>query len=385
MHAARSAILWNMRYKCFLFFLALLLCAPVAHQSAPAAPAKNEADIRKAIKTEEKKAGKRQESLKKLTDRERALNANLAKLEKRIDQLSREVETKEKELARLESAQSENRLRFDEINQKKSRIEHDIAALIRFLWPLHMHQEGVGTRDGLSWHEAEQQYQWTLSAMRAIGERQQQLKEQERALTENLSEKERIALELKSQVGEVSAAKDALLAEMLKFNRELEHIRQEKLDVEASLARITQTVQGLNIKLRELQSGGDLKKLKGTLPWPAEGRLVRGYAPSANPPVRGYGLALKDKADVRSIAAGKVVYNDMLRGLGQVVILMHGKEYYTVYAHLADIHVNMGQEVSQGHVLGSAGFYPPANGPGLYFELRFHQKAINPDGWLRKR
>ncbi len=370
--------------RCKIVF-ALLICLFCAHFDALAAPSKKEADIRKAIESEQGKAGQRRESLKKLTDRERVLNSNLANLEKRIDTLTKDVARKEKELALLESAQGENRTRFDELTRKKADIERDISALMLFLWPLHMQQESVGAREGISWHEAEQQYQWSMSVMRAIGDRQKKLQEQERELKKNLSEKEKIALELKTQVESVNTAKDALLADTLKFNRELEHIRQEKLDVEASLSRITKTVQSLNIQLKEIQSGGDLKKLKGSLPWPAKGRLVRNYAPSANPPVRGFGIALQDRANVRSIAAGKVVYNDMLRGLGQVVILMHGKEYYTVYAHLADIRVNMGQEVSQGHLLGHAGFYPPAKGPGLYFELRFHQKAINPDGWLSKR
>ena len=37
----------------------------------------------------------------------------------------------------------------------------------------------------------------------------------------------------------------------------------------------------------------------------------------------------------------------------------------------------------QGEKLGVSGFYPKANGNGLYFELRFHQKAINPLKWLQ--
>lgn len=376
---------WIMRCKLLFFFFCTLICIQDATFCALAAPSKKEEELRQAIKAEQGKAGQRRESLKKLTDREQILNTNLAGLERRINLLTIELKEKEKELAKLESAQGKNRTRFDELNREKAEIERDLAALVQFLWPLHLGQESIGARDGLAWHEAEQQYQWLLFIMRAIGERQKALADREQKLTENLSEKEKIALDLKNQVVSVNAAKDALLVDMMRFNRELEHIRQEKSDVEASLSRITNTVQSLNIRLKEMQSSGDLKKLKGSLPWPANGRLVRGYAPSANPPVRGFGLGLKERANVCAVAAGKVVYNDILRGLGQVVILMHGKEYYTVYAHLADILVTMGQEVPPGHLLGHAGFYPPANGPGLYFELRFHQKAINPEGWFSKR
>jgi murein DD-endopeptidase MepM/ murein hydrolase activator NlpD len=38
--------------------------------------------------------------------------------------------------------------------------------------------------------------------------------------------------------------------------------------------------------------------------------------------------------------------------------------------------------VENGESLGQAGFYPLAKGAGLYFELRFGQKAINPEQWL---
>jgi len=109
---------------------------------------------------------------------------------------------------------------------------------------------------------------------------------------------------------------------------------------------------------------------------------VRRYAPDAKPPVRGLGLSVGQGDPVRAVAYGRVVHNDTMRGFGRVVILMHGQAYYTLYAFLADSPLRLGQEVGGGQQVGTAGFYPDANGPGVYFELRFHQKAINPDAWL---
>lgn len=124
---------------------------------------------------------------------------------------------------------------------------------------------------------------------------------------------------------------------------------------------------------------------KGKTPWPAKGRVVVRYAPDASPPVRGIGMSLAGNSEVRAVAWGKVVHSDVLRGLGYVVVLMHPKQYYTVYAHLTGSSYKVGQEVKQGAVLGRAGHYPPAGGTGIYFELRSHEKAVNPEVWLARR
>ena len=82
---------------------------------------------------------------------------------------------------------------------------------------------------------------------------------------------------------------------------------------------------------------------------------------------------------MQSIFWGKVVHNDTLRGFGHVVIVYHGFDYYSLYAYLSETYVRNGQEVEKDEPLGVVGYYPKADGPGLYFELRFHQKPINPN------
>ncbi|MFW5734924.1 MAG: murein hydrolase activator EnvC family protein [Oceanidesulfovibrio sp.] len=123
--------------------------------------------------------------------------------------------------------------------------------------------------------------------------------------------------------------------------------------------------------------------LKGRLPWPVErGNVELGFKAKADPPHRGMGLAVIDGEAVHAVAWGKVVHNETLRGYGKVVILVHGEEYYSLYAYLAETSVDVGEEVEAGQVIGQAGYFPELKGPGLYFELRFHQKAINPKAWL---
>jgi septal ring factor EnvC (AmiA/AmiB activator) len=53
-----------------------------------------------------------------------------------------------------------------------------------------------------------------------------------------------------------------------------------------------------------------------------------------------------------------------------------------VYAFLSEITVNLGQNVVRGQRMGLAGYYPAIKGNGLYFELRYRQNAVNPEGWF---
>jgi murein DD-endopeptidase MepM/ murein hydrolase activator NlpD len=68
-----------------------------------------------------------------------------------------------------------------------------------------------------------------------------------------------------------------------------------------------------------------------------------------------------------------------------LIILDHENEYYTLYAHVADILVKEGDDVKQGQRIGTVGDTGSLEGTRLYFEVRFEGKPQNPEQWLRKR
>ena len=127
-----------------------------------------------------------------------------------------------------------------------------------------------------------------------------------------------------------------------------------------------------------LQCGLDKK---AGLAWPAKGRLAAGFE-SGRDARQGIALATADGEPVLAAADGRVVFAGMLRGLGRTVIVAHGLHCHTVYACLADATVAAGESVTRKSVLGRAGFCPPAGETGVYFELRFREKALNPAEWF---
>ncbi|MEO0314142.1 MAG: hypothetical protein RI928_598 [Pseudomonadota bacterium] len=83
---------------------------------------------------------------------------------------------------------------------------------------------------------------------------------------------------------------------------------------------------------------------------------------------------------VHAVADAEVVFASPMGGYGNLVILSHGQDYETYYAHLSGFAPNMvpGKKVMRGEEIayvGSTGF---STGPHLHFELRKEKRYINP-------
>jgi murein DD-endopeptidase MepM/ murein hydrolase activator NlpD len=86
-----------------------------------------------------------------------------------------------------------------------------------------------------------------------------------------------------------------------------------------------------------------------------------------------YGLEIHTTGDGVVVSAH---YNS--HGYGKEVIIDHGFGYKSRYAHLKDIHVEPGEQVKRGHVIGTLGSTGRSTGPHLHYEVHFNRKAINP-------
>jgi murein DD-endopeptidase MepM/ murein hydrolase activator NlpD len=81
---------------------------------------------------------------------------------------------------------------------------------------------------------------------------------------------------------------------------------------------------------------------------------------------------------VRSVGEGAVDFAGSQNGYGNVVVVRHGNDKTTLYAHLSRIDVRRGQHVDQGQNLGAVGATGWATGPHLHFEFRVHGQHQDP-------
>jgi septal ring factor EnvC (AmiA/AmiB activator) len=345
-------------------------------------------DIRESIRHERVRARAAEEALFDLTVEERKLNAGLARTADKLKRLTRDLRREEAHLAEIRLKEKQAGGVHAALLKRKEQAGSDLRGIVSGLWSFHVQREMVHRgRDIPTWDKAYRVYNWAAELYRFTDEKLEEVAERQREAAKALEKQRLLASELQIRLASVNKSKDSLLGNKLGYIRKLTGVRKEKLDHEAELGRILGAIETLNYSLEKGQQarGGPFAGLKGRLPWPAVGDVVARYGPKASPPRRGMGLRLREGSVVRAVSWGRVVHDDVLRGFGRVVILLHGEEFYSLYAYLAESHVKPGDEVEQGQSLGTAGFYPGAGGPGLYFELRFHQKAINPERWLIAR
>ena len=79
-----------------------------------------------------------------------------------------------------------------------------------------------------------------------------------------------------------------------------------------------------------------------------------------------------------------MAYAEPFTGFGNLVIIDHGGQAYSLYGYLDSVAVTRGARVARGQAVGEVG-HTPAGKPGLYFELRIDGKAVDPVQWLKKR
>lgn len=63
---------------------------------------------------------------------------------------------------------------------------------------------------------------------------------------------------------------------------------------------------------------------------------------------------------------------------GNVIVIDHGYDLETLYAHLSKFNVSKGQKIKRGQVIGYVGSTGLSSGPHLHYEVHFREKEINP-------
>lgn len=192
---------------------------------------------------------------------------------------------------------------------------------------------------------------------------------------------------------ELEARRRELEAVRTRVARERRRLEQRRDSTENRLAEMKQREQALERLLgvlashRRVTGRDDIRRYRGALPWPATGEIVETFGRHLLPRYATYtvcnGLRLRVAAatPVEAVFPGVVAYARYFKGYGNMVVVDHGRDVYSLVAGLATILVRRDQNVVMGTRLGLT---PPAgNGGNLYLEFRDRGKASNPLTWLR--
>jgi len=194
-----------------------------------------------------------------------------------------------------------------------------------------------------------------------------------------------VVLSAARQEEAVSKGRRVALDDLLRtLNAEANQSSRVVKDLERADAELTQLVN--EMKAQALDLG--LRTRKGHLPFPTQGIVEVGFGKVVNP--RFNTVTVQKGVDIRaaagtrvlSVGMGSVVYSGWLKGYGNLVIIDHGGGYHSLYAHLENSEVDVGNELEEGEELGTVGDTGSLKGAYLYFEIRRQGDAIDPLPWL---
>lgn len=229
--------------------------------------------------------------------------------------------------------------------------------------------------------------QMRISADKAALEKQlaetRRLEEEQRREEQRLSREKVDRGKLLKEVRDKKTAYDQAIREMEESARQIQAII-DQLEKQRHSAQ-----PAIPLPAEFEQQAGRFDQLKGTLPWPVQGKVIRKFGKQVHPKYKtvtlskGIDIQASIGTEIRAVAAGKVIYSSWLRGYGQFIILSHTKGYYTLYAHTSELLVADGDLVRAGQVIGRVGETGSLEGPKLHFEVRHGKEQLDPLTWLK--
>ena len=310
----------------------------------------------------------------------RQLNSVLSSTEKQLKTTEKKLTTTEKELSQLEKElkQVETDLSVNtELLQERLRamyVEGDVHILEVLL-------DSASITDFLT--------RWDLFSL--VAENDSQLID---GIKQNLAkhqEQKKIAESKKISLGSLKEDQDVKKHEIaIASSRQrvvLQQVQSEKASVEKALDDLEEENNKIAAEIRKLTDGDDTAYMgSGVMAWPAPGysRITSPYGWRRHPILKTNrlhtGMDIGAPMSSRVIAAdnGKVIESGWRGGYGRVVMINHGGNTVTLYAHLSASLVNVGDVVKKGEQIAKVGSTGWSTGPHLHFEVRKNGDTVNP-------
>ncbi len=206
--------------------------------------------------------------------------------------------------------------------------------------------------------------------------------ERRRAVLELRRERAERLRELEQQESQRHRDRRELQQTITRYEAQTAELLASQEQIERLIAEARRTAGGA--------PGEGLAALQGRLPWPVNGRVVASFGTQVHPRygtrVRQKGMQIEaaEGTPIQAVAPGQVVFVGWLGGYGQTVVLDHGQDYFTLYAHASEVLVSQGQTVAAAQTIARVGSTDSLFGPGVHFEIRQGKEARDPARWLRR-
>ena len=167
----------------------------------------------------------------------------------------------------------------------------------------------------------------------------------------------------------------------------LKSIQSQKVVYQKVIAELEERVKDLQVLIDKLErekkatAYGKLKpdEAKGKLTPPVHGNVISLFKEKGQ---NGIEIKAPLGTEVRAVLPGKILYADWFKGFGNVMIIDHGDQTFTVSGYCSQLLRKAGEVVSQGDPVALVGSSGSLKGPCLYFEIRHKGKPQDPLEWI---
>ncbi len=204
----------------------------------------------------------------------------------------------------------------------------------------------------------------------------------QRTLMEDQAQRERSITEVEKKREEIQKAKTTKRGL-------LKSIQNQKVVYQRVIVELEERSRELQAFIDKLEREKTVTPYGRSKPEVAKGKLI--------PPVQGNVISLfKEKgqngieiraplgAEVHAVLPGKVLYADWFKGFGNVMIIDHGDQTFTVSGYCSQLLKKAGDVVTQGESVALVGSAGSLKGPCLYFEIRHRGKPQDPRQWISR-
>jgi murein hydrolase activator len=166
--------------------------------------------------------------------------------------------------------------------------------------------------------------------------------------------------------------------------KELKSLQEDKHQLAILLGYLEEALSNIPNPLAQQV---DFAQLKGRLPYPVQGKVVHKFGQKLVAHLKWQGMLISaPKGEkIHAIAAGRVAFAQWFRNFGLLVIIEHGEEYMSLYAHNQSLYVEAGDWVNTNDIIATVGNSGGQKQSALYFEIRHQGIAKPPRNWLRRK
>ncbi len=391
-----------MTLRGLLLLSCIVLAAPVGAQSK-APPAKSAAEAEKKIETLRKE-------IKTLTKAQRELEEKRNREAKQLRQIDQKVAESSKNLNKVESAIDSQEHKLDVLGTEQEKLERELRAqktelaqLMRAAYRLGDNSElkQLLSQDKISeaarwlaYHRYfEQQRQLEIgklnTELQQLAAVSSAIEQEKQVLAVQKVQQEKAVADLSAQRKQRSAAVSSLDAKYKNQQARIKALGKDEKTLRSLLDKLRQaasTSKAPTVIGRPSSSKPAVKITpKNLTGWPLTGTLLAGYGNAMPDGRRSEGLLIAATAGspVHSVAAGRVVYADWLKGYGMLMVINHGRGNMSLYANNDALLKDVGESVTPGERIATVGTSGAQNRAALYFEMRLNGQPQNPNTWLR--